>query len=224
MVGVEQWAEIRRMHFVGGVSIKEIARRTGRDRNTVRRALRAEGPPGYRRAPAPSKLEPFREEIHRLLREDPKLPGVRVRELIEPLGYAGSKTILDDYLREVRPLFASRPRTFQRTVYRPGELCQFDLWEPSGPISVGHGELRRGWVIVACLGYSRAVAGALVFSKQTPDLLWGHHALLVLAGGVAGHVGLGSPGRRSRPRRAPDRRVRRPLRAAEGRLAVLREG
>ena len=51
MVGVEQWAEIRRMHFVGGVSIKEIARRTGRDRNTVRRALRAEGPPGYRRAP-----------------------------------------------------------------------------------------------------------------------------------------------------------------------------
>jgi hypothetical protein len=38
------------------------------------------------------------------------------------LGYAGSKTILHDYLREVRPVFAPRPRTFQRTVYRPGEL------------------------------------------------------------------------------------------------------
>jgi predicted transcriptional regulator len=35
---VEQWAEIRRMHFVSALSIKEIARRTGRDRNTVRRA------------------------------------------------------------------------------------------------------------------------------------------------------------------------------------------
>ena len=112
MVGVEQWAEIRRMHFVGGVSIKEIARRTGRDRNTVRRALRAEGPPGYRRAPVVSKLEPFREEIHRLLKDDPKLSGVRVRESIEPLGYAGSKTIVDDYLREVRPLFSPRPRVF----------------------------------------------------------------------------------------------------------------
>jgi transposase-like protein len=76
VVDVEQWAEIRRMHFVSGVSIKEVARRTGRDRNTVRRALRAEGPPGYRRASAESKLEPFREEIHRLLREDPTLPGV----------------------------------------------------------------------------------------------------------------------------------------------------
>jgi transposase len=173
VVEVEQWAEIRRMHFVGGVSIKEIARRTGRDRNTVRRALRTETPPRYRRAPVESKLEPFREEIHRLLLEDPKLPGVRIRELVEPLGYAGSKTILDDYLREVRPLFAPRPRTFQRTVYRPGELCQFDLWQPRDPIAVGHGERRRGWVIVACLGYSRAAAGALVFSKQTPDLLWG---------------------------------------------------
>lgn len=35
MVGVELWAEILRMHFVAGLSIKEIVRRTGRDRNTV---------------------------------------------------------------------------------------------------------------------------------------------------------------------------------------------
>ena len=139
----------------------------------MRRALRATAPPKYSRTPAPSKLDPFKDEIHRLLRDDPKLPGQRVRELIEPLGYAGSKTILDDYLREVRPLFAPPPRTFQRTVYRPGEVCQFDLWEPSAPVAVGHLEQRRGWVVVACLGYSRAGAGALVFSKETPDLLWG---------------------------------------------------
>jgi transposase len=173
VVDVEQWAEMRRMHFVGGVSIKEIARRTGRDRNTVRRALRSSDPPVYRRVPRPSKLDPFKEEIHRLLGEDPRLPGQRVRELIEPLGYAGGKTILDDYLREVRPLFCPPPRAFQRTVYRPGEFCQFDLWEPSGPVPVGHGEQRRGWVVVACLGYSRAGTGALVFSKEVPDLLWG---------------------------------------------------
>jgi hypothetical protein len=56
-----------------------------------------------------------------------------VRELIEPLGCDGGKTIVDDYLREVRPLFG-RARTHQRTVYRPGEICQWDLWEPSGPV------------------------------------------------------------------------------------------
>jgi transposase len=173
LVDVEQWAEIRRMQFVGGVSIKEIARRTGRDRNTIRRALRSVRPPRYERRPGLSKLDPFKEEIHRLLGEDPKLPGQRIRELIEPLGYRGGKTILDDYLREVRPFFSPPPRVFQRTVYRPGEVCQFDLWEPSGPVPVGHGQQRRGWVIVACLGYSRAGAGALVFSKETADLLWG---------------------------------------------------
>ena len=162
------------MHFVCGLSIKEIVRRTGRDRNTIRRALRSEQAPRYeRRRPAPSKLDPFRDEIHRLLGDDPKLPGQRLRELLEPLGYAGGKTILDDYLREVRPLFCPPPRSFQRTVYRPGEICQFDLWEPSTPIAVGHAERRRGWVVVACLGYSRVGAGALIFSKETPDLLWG---------------------------------------------------
>jgi hypothetical protein len=109
-----------------------------------------------------------------VLREDPKLPGQRVRELIEPLGYRGGKTILDDCLREVRPMFCPPPRMFQRTVYRPGEMCQLDLWESSVPVPVGHGERRRGWVVVACLGYSGAGAGALVFSKETRDLLWGN--------------------------------------------------
>ena len=65
------------------------------------------------------------------------------------------------------------PRTFQRTVYRPGEICQFDLWQPRAEIPVGHGQTRQGWVVVACLGYSRAGAGALIFSKQTPELLFG---------------------------------------------------
>jgi transposase len=184
LVEVEQWAEIRRMHFVCGLSIKEIARRTGRDRNTVRRVLRSEDAPRYERRPAASKLDPFKDEIHRLLGEDPKLPGQRIRELIEPLGYRGGKTIVDDYLREVRPLFSPPPRTFQRTVYRPGEVCQFDLWEPSAPVPVGQLEQRRGWVVVACLGYSRAGAGALVFSKEAPDLLWGIARCLWSLGGL----------------------------------------
>ena len=173
MVGVEQWAEIRRLYFVKRLSIKEIVRRTGHGRNTVRRALRSGEPPEYWRPPRPSKLDPFRDEVQRLLRLDPRLPGKRVRELLEEQGYVGAKTILDDYLREVRPLFLPRPRTFQRTSYRPGALCQFDVWEPSREVPVGSGQTRRGYVVVGCLPFSRAGAGALVFSKQAPDLLYG---------------------------------------------------
>jgi transposase len=172
VVGVEQWAEIRRMYFVGRLSIKEIVRRSGHSRNTVRRALRSGEPPRYRRPPRPSKLDPFRDEIHRLLRDDARLPGKRMRELLEEQGYVGGKTILDDYLREVRPLFQRR-RTFQRTSYRPGVVCQFDLWQPSREIRVGSGQTRRGYVVVGCLPYSRVGTGTLVFSKEAPDLLYG---------------------------------------------------
>ena len=111
MVGVELWAEVRRLHFVRGLTQREIHRRTGLHRDTIRNAIKSDRPPKYERAPAGSKLDPFKDEIHRLLREDPKLPGQRVRELIGEMGFEGGKTIVDDYLREVRPLFAPRPRT-----------------------------------------------------------------------------------------------------------------
>ena len=99
-------------------------------------------------------------------------------------GLCGSKAILDDYLREVRPLFLPRPRTSQRTSYRPGALCQFDLWEPSREIPVGCGQTRRGYVVVGCLPYSRAGAATLVFSKEAPDLLYGIGRCLVRLGGL----------------------------------------
>jgi hypothetical protein len=88
------------------------------------------------------------------------------------LGYAGGKTIFDDFVREVRPRFLVR-RTFQRTVYRPGELVQCDLWEPRQLIPVGHGQARRGWVVTVELCWSRVIAGSLIFSKEAPDILWG---------------------------------------------------
>jgi transposase len=183
VLDVRRWAEIRRMKEVEGLSIHEIVRRTGHDRNTVRRALRREGPPRYQRPPRPSKIDRFKDEIHRLLQDDPKIPGKRIRELIEDVGYEGGKTILDDYLREVRPLFERR-RTFQRTVYRPGELLQFDLWEPRAEIPVGHGQTRRGWVVTAELGFSRALAGALVFSKEWPDIAFGMARCLTRLGAL----------------------------------------
>ena len=119
MVGVERWAEIRRAYFVEGVGIRALARRTGLDRRTIRRALRSDVPPRYERLPVASKLDPYREEIHRLLRADPMLPATRVRELIADQGYGGGRTILETYLREIRPVLAPPPRSFQRTLYRP---------------------------------------------------------------------------------------------------------
>ena len=184
MVGVQEWAEIRAMRVVEGLAIKEIARRTGHSRNTIRAALRSPEPPRYGpRAPRPSKLDPFKAKIHELLRDDATIPSQVIRERITAAGYGGGKTILDDYVRELRPVF-SPPRTFQRTHYEPAELCQFDLWEPKDEIPVGHGQTRRGYVVTSCSGYSRAGAGALVFSKEAPDVLWGMGRCLAQLGAL----------------------------------------
>jgi hypothetical protein len=172
VLGVQQWAEIRWLVLVERRSQREVARLMGVARDTVSKAVRSETPPKYSRTPPGSRLDPFKDWICDQLREDPSIPSQRLRELAAELGYAGGKTIFDDYVREVRPRFQIR-RTFQRTVYPPGELVQCDLWEPREPIPVEHGQTRRCWVVTAELCWSRVIAGALVFSKEAPNILWG---------------------------------------------------
>ena len=187
MVNVEQWAEIRRMRFVEGLAIREIRRRTGLHRETIRRALSSPTPPGYARGGRPSKLDGFREGIHELLRGDPRMETQRILELLVEQGYRGGKSITYEYVREVRPLFVDQ-RTFQRTVYRPGDVLQFDLWQPKGEIPVGYGQTRRGYVVVGALGFSRFGAGSLVFSKEAPDVLWGMRRCVWRMGGLPGRL------------------------------------
>jgi transposase len=172
LVGVEQWAVVRRMARVEGLSVREISRRTGLHRKTVARLLAASVPPRYERRPAGSKLDPFKDWICEQLAADPKIQSQRLREMAGELGYLGGKSIFDDFVREVRPRFLVA-RTFQRTIYRPGELIQCDLWEPSEQIPVGYGHRRRGWVVTCEACWSRVIAGTLVFSKEAPDILFG---------------------------------------------------
>jgi hypothetical protein len=172
VVGVEQWAEIRRLYFVEKRSKRAIHKLTGVHRDTITKAIASNAPPRYSREAGVSKLDPFREWICEQLQADPGMQSLRLREMAAELGYSGGKSIFDDYVREVRPRFQVK-RTFQRTLYRPGELVQCDLWEPRESIAVGHGEQRRGYVVTAELCWSRVVAGALIFSKEAPDILWG---------------------------------------------------
>ena len=154
-----------------------------------------------------SKLDPFRDWICERLQEDPSIASLRLREMASELGYAGGRTIFDDYVREVRPRFQVR-RTFQRTIYRPGELVQCDLFEPRALVAVGHGQVRRGWVVTAQLCWSRVIAGALIFSKQAPDILWGVGRCLERIGAlperlVCGTARARSPAAAARPRSSP---------------------
>jgi transposase len=185
LLGVEQWAEIRRMANVERLSQREIHRRTGVHRDTIRTALAALEPPSYGPRPRrPSKLDLFLAKIEELLEGESTLSGVRICEEITELGYDGGKTIIDELLRELRPRYLPPPRSFQRTVYSPGELAQFDLCEPRAEIPVGWDQTRRGYLVTCKLPYSRAFAGALVFSKEFADIAWGMNRCLARLGAL----------------------------------------
>ena len=173
MVGVEQWAEIRRLCSVERRSSGRSAggrgciatRSAGVGGRRSRRGIR-----GRRRGRSSIRSGTGSASSCRSIR---RIQSQRLRELAGELGYAGGKSIFDDYVREVRPRFRGR-RTFQRTMYRPGELVQCDLWEPrrADPGRVMGSGAVAGWSPRRCAGRARSRA-TLVFSKEAPDILWG---------------------------------------------------
>lgn len=180
MLDVEDWAEIRRLHLAEGLSIKEVVRRTGIARNTVRSALRSEAPPVFDRKPRPSAVDAVEAEIRELLAEFPRMPATVIAERI---GWDRSLTILKDRVRELRPLFVP-PDPSQRTEYRPGELAQWDLWFPAVKIPLGQAQSAVLPVIVGVSGYSRTISGRMIPSREAHDILLGHLACLLDLGGV----------------------------------------
>jgi transposase len=75
VINVEDWAEIRRLHRAEGMPVRAIARRLGMGRNTVRRALAADGPPKYVRPLKGSVVDAVKPQIWGLLAERPDMPA-----------------------------------------------------------------------------------------------------------------------------------------------------
>ncbi len=171
---MEDWAEIRRLHRAEGMPIKAIVRQLGISRNTVRRALAADAPPQYQRPAKGSIVDAVEPQIRQLLAQWPTMPATVIAERI---GWSRSMTVLKDRVRELRPLFAP-PDPASRTEYQPGELAQCDLWFPPVDVPLGFEQAGRPPVLVMVSGYSRVITARMLPSRQGPDLLAGHWALI----------------------------------------------
>lgn len=80
-------ALIRRLHLAEGESMRSIAARLGISRNTLAKAVSAEGPPTYVRAPLNSGIKAVEPAIRALLRENRRMPAT---VLAERVGWSGS--------------------------------------------------------------------------------------------------------------------------------------
>ncbi|WP_109536010.1 IS21 family transposase [Mycobacteroides abscessus] len=180
MISVEDWAEIRRLHRGEGVPIKEIARRLGLARNTVRSALRSDEVPRRERGPRAKLADAVEPQVRALLAEWPKMPATVIAERI---GWQYSMTTLKDRIRVIRPEYAGVDPV-DRITYRPGEIAQCDLWFPAPTIPVGMGQQRMLPVLVMVLGHSRMITATMIPSRQAGDILAGMWALICRFGRV----------------------------------------
>lgn len=171
---MEDWAEIRRLHRAEGVPIKEIARRLGVARNTVRSALASDRPPQYRRQGRGSVVDDYELQVRALLVEWPRMPAPVIAERI---GWPYSLSPLKKRLALIRPEYVGVDPV-DRFSYRPGEIAQCDLWFPKPPVPVGVGQERVLPVLVMILGYSRHIMATMIPSRQAGDILSGMWTLI----------------------------------------------
>ena len=183
MLGVEDWAEIRRLRRAEGLAISEIARVMGIARNTVKAALAADGPPRYRRAPRGSLADGFEPRIRELLVAYPTMPATVIAERI---GWPYSIRTLSGRVAQLRSWYLP-PDPAGRTSYAPGEIAQCDFWLPDVVVPVGFGQARTATqlpVLTMVCGYSRWSSAVLVPSRGAPDLYAGWWQLIEQLGAV----------------------------------------
>jgi len=140
--------KIRDLH-AQGYSIREISRRTGLSRNTVKKYLRTE-PVRRSRGSRPSKLNPFKaywdEQVARGVTN-----GTRLFHEIRQQGYSGGYTLVKDYLHPRRP--ARTPVAVLRFETEPGQQAQVDFGF-FGYYDVA-GRPQKLWLFVMVLSHSR---------------------------------------------------------------------
>ncbi|MBU9597651.1 IS21 family transposase [Burkholderia multivorans] len=184
-------AKIRRMYFREKVPLREIARRTGLSRNTIRTWLRQPdaAEPKYPKRVSPSVVDAWAGQLEEWLRADSHRPKRERRtarfmfEAIRAQGYGGSYTRVSIFVRRWREQQTQAPR---RQAYVPlafelGEAFQFD-W--SCEYAFVGGLRRRLEVAHVKLNASRAF-WLVAYPTQSHEMLFDAHAKAFAAfGGV----------------------------------------
>ena len=135
---MESEAKIRRLHVVQGCSIKELVRKTGLSRNTIRQVLRADTVGrSYERSQQPKpKLGAYAETLDSWLLSDSKLPKKERRTAMKyytQLQLSGYQGAYDSVQRHVKSWKQERNLSNKMAYiplsFDPGEAYQFDWSE-----------------------------------------------------------------------------------------------
>lgn len=180
MITVSQYVDVKELR-AEGLSIRDISRRTGLSRNTVRRVLRDQHPMRVRSGPRGSKLDPFKDYLRQRF-ERYQLSAVRLIEEIRPMGYAGSLPTVRRFVQSLRGPAQRLRRVTVRYETPPGKQAQAD-WAECGRFSVPSGGRLTVYVFVMVLSFSRALFLHFTTSMRLTELVRCHQLAFEFFGG-----------------------------------------
>lgn len=192
MIDVATLSVIRRWALREQLSIREISRRTGLARNTVKKYLQSgDEEPSYAKRASSSKLDPFADKLSTWLAIEATKSRKQRRTLLQlhtdlvALGFEGSYGRVAAFHRKWQADRQELQRTAGRgtfipLVFGPGEAFQFDWSEDWAVIA---GERTKLQVAHFKLSHSRAFS-VRAYLLQTHEMLFDahNHAFSVLGG------------------------------------------
>ena len=127
--------KIRRLHFVEGHKVSQIAKQFGISRTTIYKYLNSKDEPKYNRSEPVSspKLDPYKAQLTTWLEQDAKRPkrerrnAVTLYQQIQLEGYRGAYDGIQRFVKD----WKSQSKSLSKQAYvplqfAPGESCQFD--------------------------------------------------------------------------------------------------
>jgi transposase len=182
VIDVALLSVIRRWHHREGMPIREIARRTGLSRNTVRKYLASNVvEPAYPKRKSPTKLDDYEQTLTSWLHRETKRHRKQRRTVkqlhrdLVQLGYTGSYDRVAAFARDWRQAQQEAKRTagkaFVPLRFAPGEAFQFDWSEDWAVINGINTKLQ---VAHFKLSHSRAFI-LRAYLLQTHEMLFDAH-------------------------------------------------
>jgi transposase len=178
MKKVEDFEAIRRAYFVDKLSIREINRRFGHHRNTIRKAIANPAPQPYRlKKPRDAPvLGPYKQRIAELLEKSKQQPhkqyytARRIYEILVGEGYQGSIGSVLNYVSQQRRK-RKRRDTYLPLEFDPGQDAQVDWGEAEVELA---GKRLTVQVFVMRMNYSR-VRFVMAFPFQKQEAFFAGH-------------------------------------------------
>ena len=168
MIDYELFCKIRHLKEHEGLSAHQIAGELAMDPRTVGKWLARERFCQRKASLRTSKLDPFKNEITRML-EAHAFTAAQILVRLREQGFDGGYSIVKDYVRAIRP---PKRQAYLTLAFAPGECAQVD-WGSYGSVAVGHTRRRLSFfVMVLC--YSRMLYLEFTVSQSLEHFLACH--------------------------------------------------